>query len=236
MSTLLDKKPRTRSGAGGTVLGATLPQVNLLPPEVRAARGLRTVKRWLGISLILTVVLCLAAFGLALVSGASAASELLDAQNETTRLQQEQQKYAEVPQVLGALDQAETARKLGMSTEVEWKKYLDALTSVLPANTNIDTFTVSGATPSTPAAAAADPLQGSSVGQIQFTGRATTVPDTAAWIDALNSIPGFSGAWVTTVAVTEDEHSGTYYAVTGTVQYTEAAYAHRFAAAAEGEG
>ena len=31
---------------------ASLPQVNLLPPEVRAARGLKVVKRILGLSLV----------------------------------------------------------------------------------------------------------------------------------------------------------------------------------------
>jgi len=232
MTTVLDR-PKGRSHAG-TALSGTLPQVNLLPPEVRAARGLRTTKRWLVISLILTVVLCIGAFGLALISGATAATELADAQAETTRLQQEQAKYGEVPVVLGALANAKAARMVGMSTDVQWRSYVDAVAAVLPANVSFDSITVSVATPTTGAPAPTNPLQKPSVGQIQFTARTTTVPDTAAWIDALNSVTGFSDAWAASLSITEDE-SGIYYTVAGTVQVTDAAYTHRFDAT-EGEG
>ncbi|QHT55833.1 fimbrial assembly protein [Cellulomonas sp. H30R-01] len=232
MSTVLEKKPRTKSGGGGTALSGTLPQVNLLPPEVRAARGLRATKRWLLISLIVTFALCAGGFGLALISGASAATELAEAQTETERLQLEQQKYAEVPQVLGALDQATTARSVGMSTEVEWKQYVDAITAVLPAGVYLDTFTVTGATPTVPAAAPTDPLQGPSVGQIQFTAYSRTVPDVAALIDSLASVPGFTDPWATSAELTEED--GVFYNVIATVQFTDTAYAHRFDAVQEG--
>lgn len=233
MTTLLER-PRSRSNAG-TALSGTLPQVNLLPPEVRAARGLRQTKRWLAISLLVTVVVCFGVFGLALISSAAANGELLDAQNETARLQVEQQKYAEVPQVLGALDQAKTARTLGMSTDIAWKSYFDAIAAVLPANVNIDSLAANVATPLAPATGVpADPLQTASIGQLSFTGRTSTVPDTAAWVDALNSLPGLSDAWVSTASITEDEH-GIYYTVTATAQVTDLAYSGRFAAT-DGEG
>ncbi len=47
---------------------------------------------------------------------------------------------------------------------------------------------------------ATDPLVTPGVGSISFTGRADTMPDVAAWLDALNSIPGFSGATLTSSA------------------------------------
>ncbi|AEE46125.1 PilN domain-containing protein [Cellulomonas fimi] len=235
MSTVLEKKPRTRSGGSApTALSGTLPQVNLLPPEVRAARGLRTTKRWLVISLVLTVVACVGGFGFALISAAAAATELADAQAETTRLEQEQAKYAEVPEVLDALDQATLARTVGMGADVLWKPYVDALAAVLPAGVSIDTFTVTSNEPTATPVAPADPLQAPSAGQIMFTARSVTVPDSAAWLDGLESVPGFSDPWVSSVMVTDDE-SGTYYTVTATVQFTEAAFSHRFDAT-EGEG
>lgn len=236
MTTTLTR-PRQKSGAA-TALSGTLPQVNLLPPEVRAARGLRVTKRWLGLALVVTVVACVAAYGYAMLTAAAAQSGLEEAQAETARLQTEAAKYAEVPVVLRALDDAKTARETGMSTEVQWKAYLDAITAVLPANVSIDSMVQTGASPIAAAPAPTDPLQLPSVGQIQFTGRTSTTPDTAAWVDALNSIPGFSDAWVSSAAVTEDEE-GIYYTVAATVQVTDAAYSHRFAAtedATEGEG
>ncbi len=216
------------------MLSGSLPQVNLLPPEVRAARGLRKTKQWLVISLVVTLLVAVGVFGLALISSATATSELVQAQEETARLQLEQTKYAEVPQVLGVLEQTKSARELGMSTEVQWKPYLDAVAAVLPANVNIDTFQVTGATPMVPPAASGNPLQEPSVATIQFSARASTVPDSAAWIDALNSVPGFADAWLSAAAVTEDE-TGIYYTVSGSVQVSELAYSNRFDAT-EGEG
>jgi Tfp pilus assembly protein PilN len=228
MTAVMDRpKPKN---AGPTLIGVSLPQVNLLPPEVRAKRGLKVVKRWLGVSLLATLVLCVLAYGASLVSSAAASSDLAKAQAETSRLQNEQKKYAEVPQVLTALAAAKSARTLGMSTEVPWKSYLDAITAVLPANVSIESFAVTGASPIAAPPTKTNVLQAASVGQVQFTGRVATVPDTAAWIDALNAIPGFSDAWVSSEAITETNKL-TYYTVTSTVQVTQSAYAKRFAAA-----
>lgn len=226
MSTVLDKGAR-RGAAAGPAPQVALPQVNLLPPEVRAARGLRKTKRWLLISLGLVVVLCIGVFGVVAVSAGLAATELVTAQSETLDLQQEQTKYAEVPQVLGALDNTKAAVKVGMSTDIQWKAYGDAIGAVLPPNTSIDTLTVTAATPITPANPPADPLQGANVGQIVFSARSSTVLDTAALIDALNSVPGFADAWVSTSSLSEDEH-GVYFATSATVQLTDAAFSHRF--------
>ena len=66
-----------------------------------------------------------------------------------------------------------------------------------------------------------DPLQAPSVGQLAFTARSLTVPDTAAWIDALNAIPGFARRVGVSAAVVEDD-TGTYYTVSATVQLTDA--------------
>ena len=232
MTTVMDR-PRSKS-SGGTALSGTLPQVNLLPPEVRAARGLRATKRWLVISLVITFAVCVGAYGLALVSGATAAAELATAQDETARLQAEQSKYAEVPQVLGALSQTQDARRVGMSTDVAWRSYVDAIQAVLPADVSLETYAVTVATPMAAPGLPTDPLQSPSIGQIQFTGRSSTVPDSAAWLDALNSIPGFADATVSSVAVAGDE-GGDYYTTTSTVQVTDLAYSHRFDVT-DGEG
>ena len=73
-----------------------------------------------------------------------------------------------------------------------------------------------------------DPLQDPSIGQILFTGRSSTTPDTAAWIDALNSVPGFADAWTSAITGTGDEESGIHDTVASSVQLTDAAFSHRF--------
>lgn len=223
--TALADPPRAKKGTP-TVLGG-LPQVNLLPPEVRAARGLRNLKRWLALVLVVVLVLCLGVFALAKLAKAGADHELTLAQAETQRLQTEEQKYAEVPRVLGALQSATTARSIGMATDISWSSYYAAVTAVLPANVSIDSLVVT--TQGTAAnGAAANPLQAASVGQIQFTGRSTTVPNTAAWLDALNGVPGFANAWASNATITQSQNKTTYYNVSVTVQVTSAAFTHRF--------
>ena len=222
----IEERSRSKSPS---IAAPAMPQVNLLPPEIRAARGLRVVKRWLVLTLVLVLVLCAMGFAGSLFARSAAANDLTQARAETSRLQLEQQKYAEVPQVLNALQAATSARALGMSTEVQWKAYLAATAAVLPQGVSIDSLVVTGATTMTPAAPAASPLQGPSVGEIQFTARSQTVPDTAALIDALNSVPGFADAFVTSTTVASNT-ALTYYTVDATVHFTSLAYDHRFAA------
>lgn len=224
--TAIADPPRAKKGAQ-TVLGG-LPQVNLLPPEVRAARGLRNLKRLLAVVLVVVLGLCVAVFALAKLSQSAANDELATAKKETARLQTEQAKYAEVPRVLTALANAQSAVKIGMSTDVSWSSYYAAITAVLPQDVSIDVLTTTAGTPMTAPSGAANPLQKTPVGQIQFTGRSTTVPNTAAWIDALNSIPGFSDAWASNAAITESPSKTVYYDVQVSVQVTSDAFSHRF--------
>lgn len=119
---------------------------------------------------MLVVVACVGVYGMSLLSAASAAGELVEAQDETLRLQNEQAKYAEVP-CSGRSSAPSRRTLLGMSIDVEWKPYVDAVAAVLPPNVSIDSLMLTFATPMTAAAPASDPLQTAGVGQIQFTVR-----------------------------------------------------------------
>lgn len=232
MTTTTDQ-PRTKGAGPAFVAGP--PQVNLLPPEIREARVLKTVKRVLALALVLVVALCAVGYVFALLDKGTASEELATAQSDTVRLQADQQQYAEVPRVLGQLATTKAARELGMSTEVLWADYYGALAAVLPADVSMDNLTITQATPMTAPAPPSTPLQAPSIGQISFTARSTTMPDTAQWVDALNSVPGFGDAWVSSATITEDSESRTvYYNVSATVQVRETAYALRFAPDQEG--
>ncbi|GGB94105.1 PilN domain-containing protein [Cellulomonas carbonis] len=222
------KTPRAPKGAA---LVGGLPQVNLLPPEVKAARGLRVVKRMLALAVGVVALVIVLVFVWSVMQRSSAQDQLAQAQQETARLQAEEAKYAEVPQVQTQLEATRTARELGMSTEVLWKPYLDAITAVLPADVSFENVSLTSATPTEPAPLPAGPLEEPSIGRLTFTGRTATVPDVAAWVDALESVPGFADAWVTTATLDGAEAGSRYYAVTSSVQITDAALAQRFAAA-----
>ena len=225
--------PKLKRNSSSSVLGG-LPQVNLLPPEYRAQRALAVLRRWLAVLLVVVLGLCVAVFAVAKLAEGAANNELDTAKARTTQLQAEERKYAEVPAVLTALANTKAARTLGMATDVSWSSYYAAITAVLPANVSLDSIAVTAATPMTAAIAPTNSLQTASVGQIQFTGRSTTVPNTAAWIDALNSVPGLANAWASTVSVSESSNHTVYYNVSMSVQVTAAAYTHRFDQGKEG--
>jgi len=224
MSALLDRpKASSRKGQGSIVAASALPQVNLLPAEVRAARGLRQIKRYLLLGVAATVVVAVAGYGVAVLDVNSANSELDAANQRTTQLQAEQAKYKEVPVVRAQLSDALLARSVGMSTDIEYARYLGAISAVLPDDIALESLVVTGPTPMVTPQQSGDPLAAPSVGSIQFTGKSVTVPDTAALIDELNGLEGFADAWVTSTQITGDEDSGDYYTVTASVQLTDVA-------------
>lgn len=227
MSLVLDpRKSRTDSSER---VAAGLAQVNLLSPETRAAHAFAGVKRLLVAGLAAVVAIVLIAFGVANVQAASAERNLTDAQADTNRLLTEQKKYAEVPKVLTRLEALSSAREMGFSTEVLWTPYLYAIFAVLPQDVRITSFDIGGATPMLASAAPADPLQGPSLETVKFSGRSRTIPDAAAWVDALNSIPGFEHAWVSSAVIAENSDDGVFYEVQSSVQVNSAALSQRFA-------
>lgn len=209
-------------------------QVNLLPPEVRSARTLTYVKRWLAGIVLFFVLLAVGLVALAVMAERAAQSELAAQQKDTADLLAEQEQYAEVPLVLGQLDQIVTAREMGMSTEILWKPYMAAVAATAPSGVEIETLNFAGATPLLLPAVPTDVLTAQSVGTISFTAKSLTLPDTAAWIDGLASVPGFADPWFSAVTLTEEEQVS-YYTVNATVQVNGEAYANRFKTTDEAE-
>lgn len=221
------------SAQKSVVVGATaLPQVNLLPPEIRASRTLRALKRVLGLALIGVVAAIAAVYAVVALQLDGARGELADAQDETTRLIAAQQEYAEVPQVLGALENATVARQLGSSSEILWEPYLTALVTTAPAGVVYTWVDYAGTTPSVAVEASTSPLQASSAGTLSFVGRSPTPPDAAAWIESLEGIDGFQDAFLSSVLLSEGTTGSAagvvYYETTGTVQVSATAFAARF--------
>lgn len=215
------------SRKASTLAAPPLPQVNLLPPEVRAARTLSRVKGWLAVSVLVVLVVAGGGYAYAHLDQQDAQRALDDAQAETTRLLAEQATYAEVPQVLGTLATARSAQQLGMSTEVLWADYLAAIAAVVPEDFSIETIVTRGATPIELPEPPADALQAPSIGTITVTGRSVTVPDTSAWLRALEEIPGFADPYLTVTTRTEEDGEE-FYETTTTVQVTDRALAGRF--------
>ncbi|HEY0118361.1 MAG TPA: fimbrial assembly protein [Cellulomonas sp.] len=228
MSTISLTKPKT------ALVTNVWPQVDLLPPEVRAGRKLAQTKRLLVIAILGVVLISALGWVYALFTLRDANTEVANAQADTDRLTSAQAQYAEVPQIQSELSKTQSALDQATATEVLWKPYLEALRAVTPAQVSYDTLQVTVSNDPN-AAASGDPLQAPSVGQLVFTGRSATVTDMSAWMDAVRSIPGLSDPWFTQASLTDDNGTA-YYQVSGTVQIGTTALAHRFASAPDTAG
>lgn len=229
MSLLTERTRKATTGAAPD-LTAVWPQVNLLPPEIKAARGLRHLKKWLAAAVGLVVVVLVLAYGLALMNRAAADAELEQAQEQAAALAAEQAQYAAVTPVLADLQRTQEALQTAGRTDVLWKGYFDAIAAVMPPNVSIDSISVVQDTPLTPVATdtGPDPLSPAGIATLTIAAKATGLTDDAAFTDALNTIPGFYAAQTSTAAIGETESKAVMYAISSSVQVDERAFSRRF--------
>lgn len=203
------------------------PQVNLLPPEVRSRRALGRVKIALAGFLVVVLLVVVGAYVFAGFEVRSADADLDAASTRVQSLLSQQEEYAEVPRINSQISTITEARLLATSTEVEWARYWRAIEAVTPAGWSIQTLQTALPRPGEAAMPGVNPLGAPNVGTITFVGRAKTMPDIAAWMDALERIPGYVDAWFTNAQITE-ESGVVYYEVGATVQVETSAFWGRF--------
>lgn len=217
----------SRRTAGGVAGATVLPQVNLLPNEIVSARGIRSLRRLLGLVVVACVVAVVGAvvFASSLVS--SAEDELALEQQRAERLLAEKITYAEVPLVLKRLSTTQDKLELAASTEIQWTERLDALMAVTPDGVTISSLAVANAGPVEAAPPAGDSFQTQGVGRLTFVADSVTRPDTVVWLEALESVDGFADARLTlsTRAGAGDQVS---YSTTVTVEVLDSAYSNKF--------
>jgi len=210
------------------VQAPALPQVNLLPPEVKAARGLARVKRWLALAVVVALVASGGLVAKAIMDKSAADDQLALAQARTAELEAQKEKYAHVPVVLAALERALLARQIGMSTEVAWREYFEAVAAQTPAGIRIENIKIVSATPMVLPAAPADPLSAQGISVVAFTAQAASIPELETWLRQLPLIPGFSDPWYTRATYAPLNETTGMYQVTAGVVLTPEAYEHRF--------
>lgn len=223
------------SGARVTITGAPeLPQVNLLPASVRAGRALQRTKVYLLLVVGVVVIAAILGYVASMLAVSSAQSELEIVQAETTRLQQKQSTFSEVPQVKGQIADTEAARSVGMASEVAWSSYVSEILLQMPPGSVVTSIVTTAMSPLDPAPVPADPLVPGGVASVAISHRSPTLPDTAAWLDVLNGIGGLHDAQVSTQAISEED-GVVYYEVTTTVQVGADALTGRFGPEGESE-
>lgn len=172
----------------------SIPRVNLLPDEILAERRLRRTQVVLGAA-TLAVVGALAGGYVVSAAGVAAAQDGLDReQTRTLQLQAEAEQYAEVPVVLAEVAAAQDARTTAMAQDSLWYSQLNQLANTYPQNVwlrdlSVTVTTADAATAAPDPAAAALPT---GLGALTFNGTGLTHSDASAFLDVLESTPGYS--------------------------------------------
>jgi len=203
---------------------ATLPRVNLLPPEIEEQRRFRKVQVGLGAGVLAAVGVVGA---LTLMAGGAisdAQGDLDTAKAQETQLTAQKAQYAEVPLVYAQVDAAQAQLGQAMGQEVRWSYFMNDLSLKLPGKVwltsmtvtqDVDGAAVSAATNAT--VAPSTEYLSSGLGTVTFEGKGYGHNDVAAWLDALAKQKGLTQPYFTS---SEKEAIGDQVAVTFSSQAT----------------
>ncbi|WP_336697328.1 hypothetical protein [Curtobacterium sp. USHLN213] len=218
------RAPRGPRTTASISIAGREPRVDLLPPEVHTERRERAIARraWLGV-IVAAAVAALGSGG-AYVHQLDTAQSYLSAQNETTSLLQQQQRYSEVRSAENDTALLEAAQSVGGSTEIDWSSTLAQLKSVLPAGVSITAMTIDSADSTESFAQSTVPLQGSRAATMQLTIQSPSIPSVPDWTARLSQLRGYVDSTITSVALEED-----------TGQYSATIQAHLGAKAFDGK-
>jgi len=211
---------------------APVPRVNLLPPEILAARRFRRLQRQLA-GIVLSVLLLGAAAGAWAQSGVLAArSDLAQVQAQTQGLMQQRARYAEVPKALAELDAARAAREGALRSDVLWYQFLGDLAVNTPAGTELTTVSVvmsppaASGTGASTSASAGTATTGTltRLGEVKVTGRALRFRDVATWLETVTQVHGLAGSNLQSVARDESSSAAGSSAATSTSTSADVSY------------
>jgi type IV pilus assembly protein PilN len=179
----------------------TLPQVNLLPPEIEQERRFRRTQFVLGAAVVASLGVVGVLFLAASNQVSSAQGDLADSKRETTKLEARANEYSQVPLVYAQVEAARAQLELAMGKEIRWSFYLNDLSLKIPSSVWLTTMTV---TPNEAVALAPAPVAGSAagylvpgVGAVAFDGHALKHNDVAAWLDSLAKQKGYTQPYFT---------------------------------------
>jgi hypothetical protein len=217
------QKPATSRGEVLSVGGE--PRVDLLPPEVRAARKAKRTRRALGYGVLATVIVMVLSAGAAFAFNVASQARMLVAQSETASLLAQQQDFVKVRAVQSQVGIAQAAQQVGASTEIDWKAYLSRVQATLPGEVLMQKVTVDSSTPLAIYTQATAPLQPSRVATLTFTASSPNIPQVPTWLRSLAKLPGYADATPGTITLDKTTNQ---YTVNITMHINDAAFDKRF--------
>jgi Tfp pilus assembly protein PilN len=205
---------------------ATVPRVNLLPPEILEGRRFRRARLMLAATVGVTIALAVLAAVWAQHQVGVANRELAVVTTRTAQLQAQEHMYAEVPRVLAQVDAAKSARETVMAKDVLWYRFLDELAVATPTTVWLGTLDLTLADAS--GGPATDALTRPGLGEINVSGTATRYPDVAQWLTTVTTVNGMDVSRLQSAALKEGDVGAAKITFTSTVTVTEDALSHRY--------
>jgi hypothetical protein len=206
MTAVTTAPPVTKRGGAqskkAVPLGA-VPRVSLMPPELGERTKQLGVQRSLRMLIVVVIAVTLVAVGGAWYLSFSAANALAEERHRTDQLLAEQQSYADVQQIVGAVEVGEAALRVGGSTEIDWQDYLARVQASLPEGVKLNSFSVEASTVTQQYPQASVPLQGARIATLQFTATSPSLPEIPDWLNRLRELPGFVDAEPGSVSLSE---------------------------------
>jgi len=182
---------------------ATLPRVNLLPPEIEEGRRFRRVQLGLGAG-VLAAAATVAGLTLLATLAVNDAQGDLDAKKaEGAQLESQQAQYAEVPLVFAQVEASTAQLSQAMGKEVRWSYFLNDLSLNVPGKVWLTSMTVTQDVDAATAVAVAPTVPGGGtyltpgVGTVTFEGKGYAHNDVAAWLNALTRQKGLTQPYFT---------------------------------------
>lgn len=220
-----------RTLASPTTSVATLPRVNLLPPEIAEARRMRQVKLGLGLAVLGSVAVVGVLYTNAAASAADARHQRDQAIEQQTLLQSKVNSLHDVTDTYNRVTAAKSTLDLAMGQEVRWSTYLGDLSLSIPDNVWLTGIVMAQTAPVAATTASTVNLLPAGVvpiGTVTFSGVALSHDDVASWLESLAKQKGFANPYFT--SATENLIGGQKVDdYTSTVQITTAALSNRYA-------
>jgi Tfp pilus assembly protein PilN len=197
---------------------ATLPRVNLLPPEIAEGRRFRRIQYALGGGVLAAVGVVALLFVGANAAVSDANGELEAATGENARLKAETATYADVEAVYAQAAAAQAMLTEAMGEEVRYSRFLSDLSLSVPDQVWVKSLVFSqGEVPA--AVGSTEP----GVGTVTVTGVGFSHDDVAVWLESLAGQQGYTNPYFSSSA---ESRIGPRVVVdfTSTASLTPAAY------------
>lgn len=179
---------------------ATLPRVNLLPPEIAEKRAFRRIQFGLGAAVVAAVGVVGALYLGATGSLSHAESDLAASKATNTQLQGQVAQYASVTAIYAAAAAAQASLTSAMGDEVRYSQMLNDLSLSVPDNVWLSNLAYATTPPG--AGAAPGGLASTGIGTLTATGTAFSHDDVAVLLESLMGLKTYANSYFTSSAET----------------------------------